>query len=102
MRCRSCLAVLPEFLAGELPQAGAAAVRAHLLDCHACRQQAARWQQSRKALRSLAGEKGIGESTDGSPAWFAGLQRDIVARVAAEPVPAGELTGLRADRKSVV
>jgi len=84
MRCRSCLAVLPDFLAEDLGAANAAAVRAHLQHCLPCRREAARWQQARKALLGAAsGQANLSES------WFAGLQQDIVARVAAElPEPA--------------
>lgn len=82
MTCRSCRNALPAFLAGELTTGSAGAIRSHLQHCMECRREAARWQQARKGLLAASnGNDHLGE------AWFAAMQRDIVARVASEPLP---------------
>lgn len=74
---------LPWFAGGELDASTAASVRAHLVDCHACRGEAAVLQRSHAALGALA----VGDETPAEAAMFADLHRDILAAVAAEPSP---------------
>jgi len=74
---------LPSFAGGDLDPPVAADVRAHLLDCHACRREAAVLQRANAALCAF----GRSDETPVQTAMFADLHRDIVAAVAAEPVP---------------
>lgn len=74
---------LPWFAGGELDVRDAAFVRAHLVDCHACRCEAAVLQRAHAALGAL----GTADETPAEAAMFADLHRDIVAAVAAEPAP---------------
>lgn len=74
---------LPWFTGGELDASTAASVRAHLVDCYACRREAALLQRSHAALAAL----GTADETPAEATMFADLHRDIVAAVAAETVP---------------
>lgn len=74
---------LPWFAGGELDASTAARVRAHLVDCHACRCEAAVLQRSHAALGAFAAV----DETPAETAMFADLHRDILAAVAAEPAP---------------
>jgi hypothetical protein len=89
--CGRVRARLPWFAGGELDIGTAASVRAHLVDCHACRCEAAVLQRSHAALGALA----TAVETPAETAMFADLHRDILAAVAAEPAPSVP-TGARA------
>ena len=87
--CGSVREQLPWFAGGELDASTAASVRAHLVDCHACRGEAAVLQRSHAALGALA----VGDETPAETAMFADLHRDILAAVATEPAPSVATAG---------
>lgn len=68
---------LPGFVGDNLDADAAAIVRAHLRDCVLCRREAAALQQARNALQRL----GTAPAPGVDDAWFAELQRDVVAAV---------------------
>lgn len=76
---------LPSFVGEELAAAELSAVRAHLRDCLACRNEASAFLRARNALQAA------GAAMPSVPAepFFAQMHADILASVAAEPVPAG-------------
>lgn len=80
---------LPWFAVGELDTVTATSVRAHLVDCHACRCEAAVLQRSHAALGALAAV----DETPAETAMFADLHRDILAAVATEPAPSVATAG---------
>lgn len=80
---------LPWFAGGELDTGAAASVRAHLVDCHACRREAAVLQRSHAALGAFASA----DETPAETSMFAELHRNIVAAVASEPVPSAPASG---------
>lgn len=88
--CETMREALPWFVGGELEPARAAAVREHLVECLACRTEAAAWRQSRARLQRAASAAVPGVD-DG---FFAAMHSAIVAEVAAgdrAPVPPRQL-----------
>lgn len=86
--CRTVREQLPWFAGDDLDARTAAEVRAHLVDCLACRREASVLQRATAALGSCADAAGTAE-TPAATAMFADLHRSIVAAVAAEPAPRG-------------
>lgn len=81
--CERLVESLPAFVAGETPVAQSAAVRHHLRDCSACRQEASVLLQARRALdrhATTVREDLVGE------AQFATWREDILAAVQRTPV----------------
>lgn len=75
---------LPLFAGGDLDAADNEAVRAHLIECVGCRNEAAGLQRALADLRAA----GTGSAPGVDDAWFAALQRSICERVdAAGAVP---------------
>lgn len=81
--CDAVRAQLALFVGGDLEVAAADAVREHLLACLTCRNEAAGLQRAVFGLRreAVAAAPRLGED------FFASLQHDICARVAAAAVP---------------
>lgn len=77
--CATMREALPWFVGGELEPARAAAVREHLVECLACRTEAAAWRQSRARLQRAASAAVPGVD-DG---FFQAMHSAIVAEVAA-------------------
>ncbi|MBK8097641.1 MAG: zf-HC2 domain-containing protein [Planctomycetes bacterium] len=82
--CQYCRGRLPSFVGEELSAAELNAVRAHLRDCLACRNEASSFLRARNALQAT------GAATASGPAepFFAQMHADILASVAVEPAPA--------------
>lgn len=92
--CTQVLNWLPCFVGDDLDVETASAVRAHLLDCVACRREAAALQQSTKALRSLreAGAPGVDDAA------FASMHTAILAAVDRAEAETGRWSGWRLPR----
>lgn len=89
--CTALRADLPEFVGGDLTVARTEEVRRHLLDCSACRCEAASLQQARKALRSAAG---AGTSAGSGPAavdeaLFGAMHAEVMTAIGREIELAG-------------
>lgn len=81
--CDTVRSHLPLFSGGDLDVADAESVRAHLIVCVACRNEASGLQRALAGLRTFGSPRvpGVDE------AWFAAQQRAICARVEATPPP---------------
>lgn len=77
--CREISALLPEFVGDDLASSMVEHVRAHLIDCSACRRVAGSLQRSRAALRSAA----VGAERAFDETAFATMHRSIVAATTA-------------------
>lgn len=78
MDCGRVRQRLSALLDEDLPQVEASALRRHLLGCNDCRMEFGSWLRMRTALSSLAPQPDPARD-----AWFAGLEREILAKVAA-------------------
>lgn len=89
--CEFASARLPLFAGGDLDVGEAEVVRAHLIDCVACRNEAAGLQRAVAGLRAVSASPAPGVDD----AWFAAQQRAICERVEAAAVPAASSVAWR-------